>query len=180
MRRDLLPLEQSLTGQLLGFPSLAARAQTAPAHFATDVLAWIETAEQVLLMAGNPRAASLASLRLEIETADPGEQSRAKRRRARTAAAGAAASEAERILQDALAPLTAKLSEVRELLLQVATAVVDSGLIPDADKMDRARYAETVWASISAHEQLKEVAAHARAAVSEADVLGLLEELLVE
>lgn len=179
MIRSKVILIESANQLLLKFPALVKRMEVKDSLFLTELFAWIEQAENLLVQYKIPQSANLSGVKAKILTPIFDDNIRANRRKAQFKIASQHMLELQNTLQDAIENTRIKIEQASELVCSLLSVLAQSsaenGQALQYKKGEEINtFVERIWFVVCSHKQLKASAVQLRGILSDNDIKLLL------
>ncbi len=172
MKNSYINLYESLLQQSLLVPELVSKSSKKDLDFLPSLDAWLLDTEKIMKDNKISKCAEIAGLRSRIIVAGYPENSKISKRKRQFSVATTIIDEAQTTVLSVLEPIENRIDETKGALRQLLGVAYQAGMIDKSLEFNE--MIQKLWASFSAHEQLRGAIANILVLVNQSDALRLL------
>lgn len=174
MIHSQINIYEDLLKQSLGVPDLVSKAANKDTRFLRNLDQWLLNTEEIMKKHNIPKCSEVAGLRSKIIADSYADEGKSSKRKRQFSIATAVIYDAQGAVLGVLEPIKEQIEEARGHIRQLLGVAYQTNMV--SPNMSLNQVIQSLWATFTAHEQLKGVVANILVLVSQSDAMRLLAE----
>lgn len=176
MNKSLVDIVEKAKNLLFEVPSLADKLGEKDVHFISDFTEWLQNTEEFLKTYNYAQCSEIAGFRSQLMTPMLSSEKNSSKRKQQLYVASTLLYPAQGVLQTVLEPIEGKVTQAREIIVQLLQLAKQAGMIRYEEHIPFTTYVMGILEMFKSHEQLKPSITKVLTMINNSDVLRIMGE----